>query len=494
MNSPDINLLTQLIVIDRADALPIYRQIVQAIINAIQRGYLKIGNKFPGTRQLADKLSVHRKTVIAAFEDLQAQGWIEIKPNKGTYVIQEDNKIFKRGTYNLHTSTSKYPSNTGYKFLKSNILDFENKDIDTKLVITDGLPDLRITDFKAVTSHYNAFLQRKNNIRKIQYNNFETHYSFREQLANYLNLTRGLHIGSNNIQTINSIESCLYIIAKVLIEPSDVVLVAKLTNQHINMCFLNAGAKIVTVDIDRDGVVTTSLRKILSKLTVRALYLMPHHHYPTTCILSRERRIEILELAHQYGFIIIEDDYDYDFNFEKSAIMPLASADTNGMAVYIGQFAKHLGNPFDLGYIVGPNELIQEISKYKNLLQNNTDRILEHTLAQFISDGEIQRQLKKSNKIYEKRRNFTAIKLLENFQSSVKFEIPESGLAYWLEFDKSLPLLKIADLCKKNNLHIPRNILYQNKNLTAIRFGFGNLDEQEIEESLNILATQIKKV
>jgi GntR family transcriptional regulator/MocR family aminotransferase len=94
------------------------------------------------------------------------------------------------------------------------------------------------------------------------------------------------------------------------------------------------------------------------------LYLTPHHHYPTTVPLSAQRRIELLSLASQYGFAIVEDDYDFEFHYDNSAILPMASSDTDGMVIYVGSFGKSLAPGFRTGFIVAPENLMTEMRKY----------------------------------------------------------------------------------------------------------------------------------
>ncbi len=93
------------------------------------------------------------------------------------------------------------------------------------------------------------------------------------------------------------------------------------------------------------------------------IYITPHHHYPTTVSLSAQRRIKLLQLAQAHGFIIIEDDYDYDFQYEKNTMMPLASADVNGMIIYMGSFGKSLVPSFSAGFVVAPQNLVNEMQK-----------------------------------------------------------------------------------------------------------------------------------
>jgi GntR family transcriptional regulator/MocR family aminotransferase len=252
--------------------------------------------------------------------------------------------------------------------------------------------------------------------------------------------------------------------------------------------------KIVTIPIDHEGINVDEVREICKRQKIRMLYLTPHHHYPTTVTLSAQRRLELLNLANEFGFIILEDDYDYDFHYEKSPILPLASADTNGMVVYIGSFGKSLAPGFRTGFIVAPENLMTEMRKYLGIIDRQGDILMEHVLGEMIAEGEINRYLKKSLKIYQERRDHFANLIQENFGEFVRFQKPAGGLAIWMELNTKINLMQLSKNCAQNNLFIPKTLLYQNKELTAMRLGFGNLNTHEMKKSVEIIFENLKQL
>jgi len=286
----------------------------------------------------------------------------------------------------------------------------------------------------------------------------------------------------------------IYIVSEILLSEGDTVLVGELSYFSVNMIFQKAGVDIKAVPIDHEGIHVEEVRKICQRQKIRMLYLTPHHHYPTTVTLSAQRRLELLQLAEEFGFIILEDDYDYDFHYDKSPILPLASADTNGMVVYIGSFGKSLAPGFRTGFIVAPENLMAEMRKYLGIIDRQGDILMEHVLGEMIAEGEISRYLKKSLKVYQERRDCFASILQENLNGLLHFEKPSGGLALWLEWQVPVNLMELSRNCARNNLFIPKTLLYQNKNLTAMRLGFGNLNREEMEKSLEIFSDSVKKI
>ncbi len=489
MNSPVQIPFKSFIQIDSSAITAIYLQIVHEFIKAIQLDFLPEGTKLPGSRILAEIIGVNRNTLIRAFEDLEAQGWIEILPNKGTYVLSDQ----KQNTPNqkeFRQRANQSNANAGFYFQKSIILDNLIEQHSCELQFNEGLPDPRLTQAGQLSKLYLSELNLKqNNKSKAQQ---YTERSFRKQLSNYLNLTRGIHLSEANLLPTNSHQMSLFLATQLLITKGDKVVVAELGHYTSNMVFQNAGATILRIPVDEDGISIKHLESLCQKYQIRMLYLTPFHHYPTTVSLSPKRRMEVLELANKYGFIILENDYDYVFRFDNNSMLPLSSFDSGGMVVYIGSFGGILGQGFSTGYIAASTDLIIELEKHQQIIEPNKDLIKEEVLSKWISEGEIHRYLKKSNKIYRERRDNFVTLLKTHLDKMISFTVPSGGLAIWVVWKQNINLGKLKKECQKNGLFLPRNILYQNPKITAIRLGFGHLTQEEAKEAIQILKQSVE--
>jgi len=471
---------------------PVYLQLVHQFIKAIQLGYLPEGTKLPGTRILCKIFEVNRNTLIKSFEDLHAQGWIEIIPNKGTFILSNQKqkaRSSKSEGKNLKSKIVNHQSsiNSGFVFQKSTILENPIEKSAISLQFNEGLPDMRLTETHVLSKIYLSKLKNKNPKKSWEQLAVESSDYFNTQLVNYLNLTRGIHSTKSNLLSTSSNEMSLYLVSKLLLSANDKVVVANLSYYASNMVFLNVGAKIVSIPVDKNGISTQHLKQVCQEQNIRMLYLTSHHHYPTTVSLSAKRRMEVLELSKEFGFIILEDDYDYDFHYDNNPMLPLKSFDTNGMVVYIGSFGKALAAGFRTGFIIAQADLIDELHKYQQILEPDKDIIKEQVLAHWIEEGEMHRYLKKIRKIYKERRNYFSKLLNQHFKGKVLFEVPAGGLAFWVEWKNNLNQGKLKKECEKNGLFLPQTILYQNKNISATRLGFGHLNFEELEKAVDIL-------
>lgn len=487
MSSPVEIPFQSIVSIDRQNETPVYLQISRQMINAIQRGVLYTGARLPGTRSLAEILSVHRKTVVAAYNELDAQGWIELRPNKGTFVTQKSPAIADSPASFNADYLVKYPQKAGFAFEESMLLDRPVSVSKAELEFTDGLPDVRLAPMDKLAKAYSSVLRRNNNRKLLSYSHAEGNAFFRTKLADYLNNTRGLHIGKENIITTRGIQMGIYLASMLLLKKGDHVVVGNLSYYTANMIFQQAGANIISVLVDEHGISVEAVRKLCETKRIRMLYITPHHHYPTTVTLSAERRMELLNLSVQYGFIILEDDHDYDFHYNSSPVLPLASADPAGMVVYIGSFCKALAPGLRSGYIVAPQNLITELGKFRRIIDRQGDLMMEQALGELLDEGEIQRHIKKAQKVYHQRRDLLGTLLQADFQEYLHFKTPPGGLAIWTEWRKDVNLMRLSKNCLKQNLHLPQTLLFQTGQLSAMRLGFGNLDEGEIRTAVEIL-------
>lgn len=490
MDSPVLIPYASLIQVDRSLATPIYLQVVHQIINAIQRGYLLNGHKMPGSRRLAAILGLHRNTLVASYAELEAQGWIEVVPNSGTYVnaIRSERPRKLGGEAALLSS---YPQKPGFTYRRWAQLEDPFGQSHARLAFDDGLPDTRMSHLDHLSRLLHTNMRRRSNQAKLSPRSRRGQTYYQENLANFLNLTRGLHIAPSNMLVTRSQELSVYIVAETLISPGEHVIVGDPSYFATNMILQKAGARITTVPVDEDGIDVEAVRDFCERYPLRLLYVTPHHHYPTTVPLKAYRRLALLELAVQYGFVILEDDYDYDFHYEGSPLLPMASADSQGMVVYVGTFGKSLASGFRSGFIVAPAPLINEMAKLLAIMDRYGDVLTELALGELIDDGEIHRYLKKATLEYRARRDYFAALLDQHLGSFVQYEKPAGGLAIWTSWPQSVNLLRLANACSKHDLYLPRYLLYQSRSQSDIRFGFGSLNEAELAEGVQILADSL---
>lgn len=495
MNSPVNDILKSLIHFKKSPNTAIYIQIAQDIINAIQRGYLAEGTALPGTRKFSALLSINRNTAVAVYDELASQGWVAIVANKGTFILMPEKKTAAiKGVLQGLDKLKAYPKIAGFSFQSSFNLASTEEFLVSKYVINDGQPDLRLHPTHQFSKWYSASMKRASLISKWNQTQEQSDTTFSKQLCNFLNATRGFHIKPNNIVSTRSTEMSLYIVSQLIIQQNDVVLVGDLSHYKSNMIFQQAGANIITIPVDAHGIDVDFIEKNFTKNSIRCVYVCAHRQYPTTVTLTAERRLKLLKLAKVYEFAIIEDDFDYDFQFSGSALVPMASADAQGFVIYLGRLGQSFFPSFQIGFVVAPENIIKEAKNYLQILDTQGDLIQKQILGELIQEGEIHRLIKKNITIYKQRLDYLCACLTIYFKAHATWQIPVGGLAVWLSFEPRISLIKLAERAKLHDLFLPKTILYQTKEVCAIRLGFGHLNEEEIESVIKILKRAFDEV
>ncbi|GAA0564747.1 aminotransferase-like domain-containing protein [Chitinophaga japonensis] len=478
-----------LLTINKEAAMPVYQQIANGLVRLIRDGVIKPGAALPGSREMALLLQVHRKTIVAAYQELFTQDWIETIPRKGVIVSQRLPEIKPR-TFKAAARLPAYAGSTGFAYQKPRAMpSAAARAGEFRLAINDGFPDYRIAPIDLLVREYRSLFHSPAIKRYAMYGSSAGPLSLRNELVQFLTDSRGLNIGPNNLLLTHGAQMAIYIAASMILKPGATVLTGDPNYFLADMTFQQLGAKLVRIPMDGHGMDVEAIARICKRKKPDLLYIIPHHHHPTTVTLSADRRMQLLELIHQYRLPVIEDDYDYDFHYSSGPILPLASADHGGNVIYIGSLTKSLATFMRVGYMVAPEQFIQDASVLRRLIDIRSDNVLEETLALLFRNGDIQRHLKKSVKLYHERRDLLCQLMEKELNGLVTFRPPAGGMAVWTRFHKKHPLPAIAARAATHGLFMAdgSNYSYGSHNHNALRIGFASLNEKEIREVVAIL-------
>ncbi len=485
-----------LVPIHKKSGMPIYLQVTKALIQQIKEGRLAPAAKLPGSRTLAALLGIHRKTVVAAYEELDAQGWIHIVAAKGTFVTHKLPKVIPRTlTATKQYGAQKIAAQTGFTIATTQAylkpMSRQNK----LIALDDGFPDTRIAPLEALGRTYKSIVNSKYSRRYLGYSAFiKGDPNLREELAKYLLATRGIKADIDNILITRGSIMGFYLFFQTILRAGDVVIVGETNYRTAEYIVRKAQGKLLYVPVDQEGLDVDAIAEICQRRKVRAVYVASHHHHPTTVTLSAERRMKLLLLASEYRFAIIEDDYDYDYHYNSSPILPLASSDQEGFVTYVGSLSKTIAPAFRVGFVVAPQNLIEEMAKNRRYIDRQGDIILEKTIAQLFAEGEIKRHLRKSLKIYHQRRDYFCALLRNELGEYLEFDTPEGGMAVWARFAKDIALDALAESAVAQGLTFTGAHHYNpiGKNLNATRLGFASNNEKELTKAIGILKQLIQ--
>ena len=488
-------LLNELIIIDDKADVSVYLQITNLFIHHIRHGRLRKGVKLPGSRELAGRLGINRMTVVAAYQELEAQGWIEMLPKKGTYVKA---KLPLLSPKHLAGDVADFslPEQPGFTYDKKRIIPVAISDFPPagKLAFNDGFPDVRLAPIEELTKCMRSLSRLASNKKYLLYGGAQGTLLLRRTLANFLCDTRGLSITADNILITKGAQMGIFIASSVIINPGDEVIVGVPGYNTANNTFQQLGAKLNYVPVDEEGININAIEKLCEKKKIRMVYVIPHHHNPTTVTLSPERRMHLLKLATKHRFAIIEDDYDYDFHYSSKPIMPMASYDSKGNVIYIGTLTKTFAPAVRLGFIVAPKEFIQTATCFRTNVDTQGDSLMENAIAELYKDGTIVRHIKKSVKLYKERRDHFCNCLQKELSDHISFKVPDGGMSVWTTFLKH-DLKEIARKAFDHGLIMKDGTSYDigKQHFNAVRLGFASLNFKEQLQAVKIIRETLKK-
>jgi GntR family transcriptional regulator / MocR family aminotransferase len=402
---------------------PLYQRIGKAVIDAIRSGRLAAGDALPSSRVLAQQLGVHRKTVVAAYRDLQSQGWLSTQAAVGSYVSRElplvapparTRALLQRAGFDLPPVL--LPARTAWPR--------------RQLLLLGGLPDIKLLPRAELARAYRRALLSAAGRDLLDYGAPQGDARLREALAQMLKQSRGLAATPEALNIVRGTQQGLYLVARALLEPGDCVAVEAYSHPTARGALRVAGAVLQAVPVDAAGLDVAALDALCDRHRIKAVYVTPHHQMPTTVTMTPARRLALLALAKRRRFMILEDDYDYELQYEGRPILPLAYADRDGLVVYFGSLSKVLAPGLRIGFVVTTHDVAQRIANYRSFVDHQGDRVLERAVADLITSGEIERHARRIRRVYSARRDALA-DALTRFLPRLEFSRPAGGLAIW---------------------------------------------------------------
>jgi GntR family transcriptional regulator/MocR family aminotransferase len=471
---------------------PLYAQIVDALVAEIRAGRLASGDRLPGTRTLANHLGVHRNTVIAAFDELVAEGWLRTNAGASTRVAEE---------LPAEVARSNRPSRgEGHKRLPFSLAASPFGPMNSMpstpdppgpgvLSLAGGLPDVRlIPDVALARAHRRAL--RKGGVALLSYGDAAGHPQLRAALAQMLSATRAMSLSADDLVVTRGAQMAVYLAARVLIEPGDLVAVEAWGYPPAWDALRAAGAQLVPVPVDGEGLDTAALARLAARRNLRAVYVTPHHQFPTLVTLAAARRLELLELARRHRFAIIEDDYDHEVHYQGSPVLPLAHMDVHGGVVYVGTLSKVLAPGLRLGFLVAAPQVIERALSWRRIIDRQGDLTTEAAVAELFEDGEVQRHIGRVRRIYANRRAALLDAVARHLPDAFAITLPRGGMALWARAAAGDDTDAWSTRALERGVAVsPASRYWLGRGHEhGFRLGFAALDERELELAVRRLA------
>ncbi|KJZ47794.1 MULTISPECIES: PLP-dependent aminotransferase family protein [Pseudomonas] len=405
--------------LDRRQGLS--RQLYQALRTRVLDGRLTSGTRLPASRDLAAALAISRNSVVRAYDQLYAEGFIEGRVGDGTYVAQLPQATVPAKKLSTKVSTG---FSTGLPTaLSTNWLDLP-VDSSSKVIHNDpltrvknnhlatppsgpprafrvGVPAFDLFPFE-VWAKLNAAFWRKPDFQQLCYGDPAGDARLRGMIAAYLRSSRGMQCTAEQILITSGAQQGISLCAQLLVEPGDGVAIENPGYRAAGHAFAVAGARLHGVTVDSEGINCSELSALDD---CRLAYVTPSHQYPTGVVMSLARRLELLAWAERTQGWIVEDDYDGEYRYSGAPLAPLAALDRHGRVLYVGTFGKVAFPALRLGYLVLPPGLVQAFAQRRAVDVRHSEVSTQAVMAEFMAAGHFQRHIRRMRRAALSRRN-----------------------------------------------------------------------------------------
>lgn len=451
------------------------QDLYQQLKGAILDGRLRPGEALPATRGLAQTLGVARNTVLDAYRQLTAEGFLEGRAGAGTVVRSDVVAISRR------QAPRKSALRPRELFREPGPSAERQPEIRWDFRI--GIPDPALFPWDEWRRRIARGLRRRP--REGGYLPAEGDPRAREAIARHIGLSRSVRASGEDVLLTAGAQQALALIGRALIDPGAVVAIEDPGYLPARRLFESLGARVVPVPVDNEGLQVESLPR-----EAGLVYVTPSHQFPLGMPMSLARRLALLEWSGRTGAAIVEDDYDSEFRFDGRPLEPLQSLDRHGRVLYVGTFSKVLLPALRLGFLVAPGELMPALRQAKALSDWHGDPFPQRALAGLIDDGFFARHLRRIQRRYAERREQLFASVEAHLGNAVEQLPSYAGLHHSLRLrDPSVDACAWAIQAREAGVAVePLAPYFLGEGFDGLALGYGGIDPAAIDEGIRRLA------
>jgi GntR family transcriptional regulator/MocR family aminotransferase len=390
--------------LDESSATPLFRQLYQALREAALSGQLAAGVRLPPTRALAAELGVSRNTVLNAYEQLLAEGYLVGRVGSGTYVAPDlpDALLEARAR-----PAELRPSRRGGLLSRRGaVLAGVQRNVTSRdgqqRPVRPGVPALDAfprAEWMRLTRKHGRHLPWN----LLDYGESAGYRPLRNAIAVHVRTARAVRCDADQVVIVSGTQQAVDLCARLLLDPGDAVWIEDPGHVGTRSALIGAGVRVIPVAVDAEGLdVEDGIRR---EPRARLCCVTPSHQYPLGATLSLPRRLALLEWARRADARIIEDDYDSEFRYTGRPLASLQGQDNDGRVIYVGTFSKALFPSLRLGYLVAPPDLVDAFVTARALADGHSPLLTQAVLTDFFTEGHFARHVRRMRAIYAERQD-----------------------------------------------------------------------------------------
>ena len=400
---------------------PLHRRLAEGLRRAVRAGALRRGQRLPSTRALAADVGVARGTVVAAYDQLVAEGYLRASHGAGTFVADAVPEDFFRAAEGDGPAPSGAPTSARLAARARDVADAAAP-YAVPGPVRPLRPCLAPVDLFPVDlwGRLAASVLRDLPAEALGYGDPQGYGPLREALAAYLGAARGVRCTADQVVVTGGSQQAIRLAAEVLLDPGEAAWVEAPGYGGVRTALAAVGVEAVPVPVDTGGLVMAA-----GPAGARLAVVAPAHQYPLGVTMGLGRRAELLAWAHETGGWVVEDDYDGEYRYEGAPLETLHALDGGRRVVYVGTVSKVLAPALRVGYLVAPPGLAGAFARARAAADGHGPTLAQATLARFMDDGHFGRHLRRMRRTAERRRDVLVAALAEG---GLRVPTPEAGL------------------------------------------------------------------
>lgn len=487
--------------IDENSKIPIYVQMATQLKAQILSGELVVGSTLPSERAMAKLLSVHRNTVSKAYNELKSEELVESKQGVG-YIVAvpeacDDNADYRGGGSQRGKIKGKkikkvhWKSEINEKYLDMQVTFddlFQRFGDKEKISMGSGLACPGIYDTDKIAQRIASMVSEEGKTQYF-YSPYKGDRILRQKLVSFLS-TKGIKASTGEIQILSETNQALDFVVMLLVKAGDTVIMEEPVSPDPYRAMELAGADIVTIPVDSDGMNCEALEKVILQKKPRLIYVNSSFHDPTGAILSLERRKKIVELSNTYRIPIVEEDAASELVYSGMKFPPIKALDEAENIIYIYSFSLTFVPGLSLAFVVANRDVIRSLSYLVSVRMMAVDWITQKLLAQYLSDGSYFGILDKFRENYAKKQEIVCSALDEMAELGISYERPRGGVYIWCKLPVGIDSKSFIDEAYRRGLSLlPGHVFYPLKNggRDHIRLNYSFENEERLVQGLKIL-------
>jgi GntR family transcriptional regulator/MocR family aminotransferase len=462
---------------------PLFRQVYFGLRQAILAGNFPAGGRLPSTRDLAQQLGISRTVVLLAYDQLLAEGFAVGRGGSGTYVFEG---FGKSGHVSARRSAELPLSRFGLAAVDTlKIVDYpRRRPTSLRYDFSDGRSDVETFPFEA----WRRILLRHARmapVRQFDYGEAVGSFDLREAICAHVGRSRAVVCDPSEVIIVNGSQQALDLVARVLVERGDRVVIEEPHYNGIREVLRAAGARLLPVPVDHEGLDPSRLPR-----HAKMVFVTPSHQFPTGVILPLARRVELLEWASRENAVIVEDDHDGEFHYEGRPLESLQGLDTEGRIVYVGTFSRTVFPALRIGYLIVPKSLTRAFTGAKWLNDLHSATLEQQTLAEFITTGMYDRHLGRLRRRNTARRGALLEAIHKHLGARVELTGDGSGthIVLWPTKSASEKALVTDAASRGVGISGISHCFMTRPSRPGIILGYSRLNEREIREGVRRLS------